>query len=284
MNCPENETLIRYVYGEAIPTDGNEVRLHVGQCERCRQEVDSIGTLDERLKKLMQENTSVSLSGGNCPDAMMLAAYVDEKLSELERGSVEAHLSSCAACIDELIAALERFGSISENLQSVPSLLLEQAMALEQSDKPQKRPSQDEGLFDIALRFVKDSIELVSTSGDWVASFAAVPLPVRAKSRSSEHGVLQVQKKIGSYKVEVEMEQIKSGLCQIVVRVTREDGKPADGVRLSLIAGNREQASYLTRQGQAVFDDIRRGEYSLTLSDLPGSGGTIRLKIEGESP
>ena len=49
---------------------------------------------------------------------------------------------------------------------------------------------------------------------------------------------------------------------------------------MSLFSGDREQASYLTKQGEAVFDRIPQGEYSLALSEAGAPVGMIRLKME----
>jgi hypothetical protein len=100
---------------------------------------------------------------------------------------------------------------------------------------------------------------------------------------TSRGTTVEVQRDIGGYRIEVEVEHVKGGLCDVAVRVKGQDGKAVDGLRLSLFAEGREQASYLTRQGQAVFDGVSEGEYSLTLTDRSGSAGTILLKINEES-
>ncbi|MBU4342855.1 MAG: zf-HC2 domain-containing protein [Candidatus Omnitrophica bacterium] len=42
-----------------------------------------------------------------CPDEAMLSSYLDESLSEAERGRIEQHVSSCARCLDLLVVAYE---------------------------------------------------------------------------------------------------------------------------------------------------------------------------------
>ena len=62
----------------------------------------------------------------------------------------------------------------------------------------------------------------------------------------------------------------------------RVGGAGRDALRVTLLAGEREQASYLTKGGQAVFEGLSKGEYSLVISQAATSLGTIRLVIEGE--
>ena len=55
---------------------------------------------------------------------------------------------------------------------------------------------------------------------------------------------------------------------------------PQDGVRLTLLAGSRELASYLARQGKAIFDGIPTGEYRLAVSQDGRPMGSMRLEIK----
>jgi hypothetical protein len=82
------------------------------------------------------------------------------------------------------------------------------------------------------------------------------------------------------FKVVMEVERVEANLSQVVVSVSGEEGKPAQGIRVSLLADGREQASYVTRQGEAVFDRIPPGEYNLALSAAGNPIGTIRLRME----
>jgi anti-sigma factor RsiW len=275
MNCPDSDVLTRHVYGEPMAVD-EKFRLHLERCEHCRREVNKIRNLDEALGKIMREGIHLSLDQANCPDSMTLAAYMDQKISESERSSIEDHLSTCDTCLDNLVAAVERSKLISENSRAVPAHVLEQAIALEQRRRPAR-----EGLFDLVFRLRKSAVELISASGEWAVLPALAPA-VRAKSGGSGQNRVQVQNKIGGYRIEIEVEQMKAGLGDVVVRVAEDRGKSVDGVRLTLMVEQRERASYVTRQGQAIFDGLQPGEYSLALSDRRGSTGTVRFEIQGE--
>jgi hypothetical protein len=68
--------------------------------------------------------------GDECPSAVELAAWIDDRLAERERESVEVHVSRCARCCD-LVAGIrsESFGDLDDErvsasvLQATESLM-----------------------------------------------------------------------------------------------------------------------------------------------------------------
>jgi hypothetical protein len=58
--------------------------------------------------------------GGSCPDADVLAAYLDATLAPLERGVVEAHAADCSRCALQL-ATLVRLEDVSGSPQHAPA-------------------------------------------------------------------------------------------------------------------------------------------------------------------
>jgi len=205
-----------------------------------------------------------------CPDEEALAGYLSGQLTSTERGELERHLADCSYCLSEVAAAQEA-GEPGQT-SAVPQWLMERAMALVQAPKA-------EGLFDLVIRFVKDTVEIVQQSGEWMSTLSPQPVTVRGAAKPNS-GLLQLERQMDAHKIALEIERTEGGGCQVNVRITGEDGKPVDGVRLSLKAGEREQASFLTRQGQAVFESVPEGEYDLILSLAAATLGTIRFKIE----
>ncbi len=204
-----------------------------------------------------------------CPDEEELANYSSGLLTEEAKQGLEAHLADCAFCLDDLVAVHK--SAQDEEAERVPQGLIHKAMA-------QLQPVQrEESFLDIVVRLVKGSLELVSTSGYLIPAPASAG--IRGKPRPSDASILQVEKDIGKFKVAVEVEQMEMRLCQVVVRVSGEEGKPTEGIRLTLLSGGREQASYLTRRGETVFDRIPLGEYNLAISDSGAPVGTIRLRL-----
>lgn len=224
----------------------------------------------ERTLRRLLSRPSQSRERVNCPDEESLAGYLGGTLSAEQRSAVEQHLSGCSFCLDE-IAAVNKATQEAE-LDTAPQWLMACAMGLKPAQKA-------ENVFDLAVRLLRNTVELVSTAGEWVIPVS--PQPVAVRGSTSETGILRVEKKISGYRFGIEVERVESG-CEVLVSVATADGTPQDGIRLSLMSGDREQASYLTRQGKAVFESVLRGEYKLTISQAGMNLGTINLEIEEE--
>lgn len=231
-------------------------------------------TIERLLQAVLAQRTH-DRTRQECPNEESLANYLSGLLSEQVNESVETHLAGCSFCVDEIVAAHKAAQETATEI--VPQRVMDRAMGL----VPAKQRS--EGVFDLVVRLVKDSIELVSTSGQWLNPAAAVPVGVRGKAQPSATSILQVEKEIGDFKVAVEVELIGAGQCQIAVGIKDPGGRAVDKVRVSLVSEGREQASYLTRQGEAVFERIPKGEYNLSLSESGKPLGTIRLRMEEEN-
>jgi hypothetical protein len=205
-----------------------------------------------------------------CPDEEILASYLAGGLIPATGEEVETHLAQCTACLDELSAAYSSM--VEDEKETVPEALIARAMAL----IPQA--AQEEGFFDMVVRLARGSLELLSTTGQLVE----VPglAWVRGKPESPGTTILQVEKEMGRFKVAVEVEPVEDELCQLSVTVKADGSLPADGIRLNLLAGGREQASYLARQGTAIFDRVSPGDYRLAISEANAPLGSIRLTIK----
>jgi hypothetical protein len=198
----------------------------------------------------------------NCPDDESLAVFLSGDFSGDRGKIIEAHLAECSFCLDEIVAA-----SKADGAEIVPQYLIHKAQALVESREP---------LFELVARLFHKSIELIETSGRIVS----MPLPVvRGAAKAGFPNALQVEQKVGRFRIAVEIEVSEPETCQIVANVTEDTGLPAEGVRLSLNSDEREHASFLTRGGIVVFDRIAPGEYSIAVSESGTSIGRIKLSL-----
>jgi hypothetical protein len=227
---------------------------------------------EERLGRILAYLIAQKPRNGRagCPDEETLASYLASGLTPIMGEEMETHLAQCAACLDEVSAAYSSM--LRDEKETVPEAFVTKAMAL----IPQV--AREEGFFDMVVRLARGSLELVSTTGQLVE----VPglAGVRGKLESPGTTILQVEKEMGRFKVAVEVEPVEDELCQLAVTVRAGGALPADGIRLSLLAGGREQASYLARQGTAIFDRISPGDYRLAISEADAALGSIRLTIK----
>jgi hypothetical protein len=206
----------------------------------------------------------------DCPEEEILANYLGRLLEDDEAMRLEAHLAECSLCAEEIVAVRKSTHDTGE--KTVPQQVIDRARSLLLAGQL--------SVLDLVVRLVNGSVELISTSGRLV--LASPSLGVRARPKTEETAILQVEKEMAKFKVTVEVEQVEARLCQVLVRIEAEGNRPADGIRLSLFAGRREQASYLTRRGQAIFDRLPVGVYDLDLSDSGTPVGTIRLELTNE--
>ncbi|MCZ6624214.1 MAG: hypothetical protein O7B35_08295 [Deltaproteobacteria bacterium] len=206
-----------------------------------------------------------------CPDEESLGGYLGGNLRGKAKEELEAHLAGCSFCVDEVVAAHKAMEEVGT--ETVPRQLMERVMAL----FPQLQGEQD--FLDLEIRLAGASLELVSTTGRWIDTLGTEPVAVRGRSESCETGLLQVETEMGRFNIAVDVERVETGLCDVVVGIKGEEGKPVDGVRVGLVSGVRELASYLTRQGKAVFDRVSQGKYNLPIYDSGALVGTIRLSI-----
>jgi hypothetical protein len=232
-----------------------------------------INPKDDRLGRALscfldrQSSGTVTL---DCPNEETLAGYLWGSIEGEARDELESHFSRCALCLENLSVAFQTGEERGSDL--VPPSFLKKAMAL----VPPKEGMPN--FLEIAVRLFRGTLELVSTSGELVQ--AAAPVAIRGRLKSSDNPILQVDKELENFHVSVDLERLEGDLCQVAVTVKPKDGSVADAIRMSLVSGGREQASYLARQGTAIFERIEPGDYRLEVFDSGHSAGSIRLTIK----
>lgn len=222
------------------------------------------GKIRGMLRRLRRQ-VSDRVDRADCPSEEMLAVFPGGNLPKELRDEVATHLAQCSFCLKDLVSDYKS-GEIA-GTERVPQRLIDSAVALVQGR---------ETAFDLVVRLVKGSIELISTS----AQVIPAPTPVtRGEVSPAQDTALQVEQEVGRFRVAVELDLRDAGMCQVVANVREETGKPAEGVRLSLSSGDRRHASFLTRGGVVVFDRVAPGEYSIVISESGAVVGKIKLSL-----
>lgn len=244
--------------------------MHCENARALQKEHQLTDRTEEKIESILHHfltRRRQTSSRTNCPDEEILARYVERVLDDDEAMRLEAHLAECSLCVEDVVAVYK--STQDTGGKKVPQQVIDRAMSLVPGAEPH--------VLDLVVRLVKDSLELISTSGQLVLTSPS--LAIRARPKTSGTNILQVEKEMAKFKAAVEVEHVEPGLCQVVVRIEAEGNRPADGIRLSLFSGSREQASYLTRHGLAVFDRLPLGTYNLALSASGNPAGTIRLEL-----
>jgi len=228
-----------------------------------------MSTHDDKIAELLgrlRSRVGGKADRSNCPDEERLVDFVAGHLEKRESATIEAHVADCSFCLDDLAAAYQ--SSEVDGIETVPKRLIDQALKVVQGQR--------ETLFHLVVRLVRGSMELISTS----ARVTPAPTPVlRGEAKPAESNSLQVEHEVGRFRVAVELDLSAAGTCQVVANVKEQTGEPAEGVRLSLTSGDREQASFLTRAGIVVFDRIAPGEYGIAVSESGAVVGKIKLSL-----
>lgn len=228
-------------------------------------------TIERMLANLFRKNRQETPTV-DCRDEERLAGYLSARLKQREGTEVENHLATCLYCLDVVVAAYE--STREGETAVVPQWLIERAKNL-------VHPSTErEQTFNLVVRLVREMLEVVRTSGHVVLAPAAAA--VRRQAASSGQKAVQVEKKLGRFTVRLEVERIEPGLCQVVVSAADENGRPVDGVRLTLSSGGRERASFLTRGGDVIFERLSPGDYTISVAEPGAPAGTIRLNLTQE--
>ena len=205
-----------------------------------------------------------------CPDEEALANYLGGQLATDLRAALDGHLAECSLCTAEVSAAYQAGAEVET--EQPPQFLVERVKGL----VPDKKP-----VFDLVVRLTQDALELIRASVP--VTWPAPAVPVRGGESPAAGKALGVTKYVGRFKVTVDLEAVEQGSCQLDVHVRDELGRPAEGVRLGLSSGGREQASFLTSAaGDIVFGGIAPADYQLTISDRGGFVGAIELSLTQE--
>src|SRR5687768_7490249 len=89
---PAAETLVPYALGADDPATAR----HVADCATCRTEIEALQEAAGLLRGpgVLERRTETP----DCPDELVIADFVDGRLTPKMRASVVAHLLTCSRC------------------------------------------------------------------------------------------------------------------------------------------------------------------------------------------
>ena len=91
---------------------------HLAACPECRRQVTAAATVEARLAALRDDFKQQSSEPPKHLNYEHLAAYVDDRLDEVDREIVESHTSICAPCKEELRDLFAFKETLTENAPS----------------------------------------------------------------------------------------------------------------------------------------------------------------------
>lgn len=186
-----------------------------------------------------------------CPEAEVLATYVDRSLSGAARDELDDHLATCEACLDQVL--LCTVGSADT-----------------------ARP----GRFDAVIRFLEDTVELLRGVGE-IRVLPGLAL-VATRGTAGQPAALKCvrfDRQFGDLTVEVAVEARSGGLGEIRVAPTVA-GALVEDLRVTLLDGAQELDSSVARGGSVAFDEVEFGDYVIRLSRPGRVIGEVSLRLE----
>ena len=195
---------------------------------------------------------------GSCPGEEELLDYIENRLSQEDRNSLEAHFASCERCLEEL-AITKMMMQASDKIQTepVPRKVTESAVAAatgRHSSGPVpirvKR----------ALKHLSSSVfDVMGMNNFNRMQFAQV----RGARTAGSNNLICLDVRFGHMDTKVEIEKTLQDTAHIRVKPT-DPHDSHQSIRMTLKKGDREVASYILNDF-VLFEDIPFGRYSLTM-------------------
>ncbi len=197
-----------------------------------------------------------------CPDDEVLADYMEGRLSAEKRLILEAHLSDCDVCIENLVIGKSVARNMEQfELESVPHYITSSAMRLvDDLNTP---------LIERTGRVAK---KICSKISDFLApdfwSSQAVSAIRGGRGETVSDNCEPVIKNFNGIKTKIEIEKSLNAQEHTTIKVSLLPDQHitfAD-IRVSLKKGDRELSSFLLNNGYTLFEEIPPGEYQLVFT------------------
>jgi hypothetical protein len=203
-----------------------------------------------------------------CPDEEIIADYLEGRLSSKDMEKLDAHLSECDLCLEELVIAGKALREPAA-LSAVPLSVTEAAV---------RRLSRlTTGVAEKGLK------EAIAAYVEKISDYFRYSLPRRWQHvtiRSSRIAVapdLVIVRRVFK-EIEAKIEIEKTGENKTHIRV-KAVGRDKNGIRVTLKKGEREISSQLLSGGCALFEDIPFGKCEIVFSTNGSKLGTCTFEI-----
>lgn len=233
--------------------------------------------LDNILKKLIKDKYSAQgfTESENCLSEERFAEYLENVLNPSLKEQVEKHLNECEACFQKSIV----FNRMLQKMKNkkplhVPVNVAEQAKILMRNRYP-------ENMIEVVLEFGETGVHVLRDKADicTIPDQAALSMRSRGDRERKTH-VVHVRREFDGLNVNASVEKINDKACEIEVKISDSASKePLDDIRVSLVSGDKELASYLTVQGRASFKNLGIDTYMLQIIKGKVSVGSLIIKL-----
>lgn len=233
--------------------------------------------IDQKIKVMWDKLKAEKLitDTGNCPDDRQLLRYVEGILTGPENDSIEQHLLSCDGCLNSVIVYEKLKKELPDAVPEIPTAWIEKVVSM----LPGKDVAED--IFDIVLKFAKETIEIIKNPGSLTISRGPILVAVRGISGTASADYVTVSKIFPDIRTEVEVERAKSNRLNIKVLITPEgSGIYPQNLRVSIYNPFQEIASSIAENGEADFTEMKFGKYIIKLLKRGEKIGQVSLDLK----
>ena len=207
----------------------------------------------------------------------ILADYIEGRLSDEKRRRLEAYLSDCDQCLEELLVAknLIHNSELSE-FDPVPKGVTEAAVQLLSN----RIPAQPFSVKEAVLRPLMYLWSWVSNLNLQKLYTHTTLAPVRSYDLAGSVDIFRTKKSFKKIETEIEIE--KTSIDSAVIRVHLvSDAQNKYNIRVTLMnKDQREISSFLLNGGYVVFEDVQFGHYRLIFSRNGTTIGAYQFEIK----
>ena len=206
----------------------------------------------------------------SCPVEEIIADYLEGRLSAEDKEAMDAHLSECDLCLEELVIAGKAIRDAIQ-LPAVPSGVTEAAarlVARRTTGIAQK------GLKGSIAAYAGKISDYFHYSFPWRLQHAAI----RSSKTAAAPDLVMIRKDFRKIEAEIEIEKT-TGENKAHIRVKVARGQK-NGIRVTLKKGEREISSQLLSAGYALFEDIPFSRYEVVFSTNGTELGTCAIEIK----
>jgi hypothetical protein len=204
----------------------------------------------------------------SCPVEEIIADYLEGRLPAEDKEAMDAHLSECDLCLEELVIAGKAIRDAIQ-LPAVPSGVTEAAARL-----VARRTTgvAEKGLKESIAAYAEKISDYFHYSFPWRLQQATI----RSSRIAAAPDLVMIRKVFKKMRAEIEIE--KTGARKAHIRVKASGGEK-NGIRVTLKKGEREISSQLLRAGYALFEDIPFGRCEIVFSANGSELGTYTFEI-----
>jgi hypothetical protein len=204
----------------------------------------------------------------SCPGEEMIADYLEDRLSAEDKEAVDAHLSECELCLEELVIA----GKAMKDTAEAPAVPLGVTEAAVRLVAKQTTGAAEKSLKESIATYMEKVSDYVRYSLPWRWQHATI----RSSKVESAPDLVVIRKVFKEIEAEIEIE--KTGEDKAHIRV-KAGGREKNGMRVTLKKGEREISSQLLSGDHVLFEDISFGRYEIVFSTNGSELGTYTFEI-----